>query len=65
MGRACYYANRTVVEMLSIQALDKTRTRCRCGGAVPVRDVTISVNELRFLGTPVRIVDQLLTTEAG
>lgn len=65
MGKACYYANRTVVEMLSIQALDKSQNALSVQEALyQFGDVTISVNELRFLGTPVRIVDQLLTTEA-
>lgn len=65
MGTAVYYANRTVVEMLSILALDKSQNALNVQDALyQFGDVTISVNELRFLGTPVRVVDQLLTTEA-
>ena len=65
MGTAVYYANRTVVEMLSILALDKSQNALSVQEALyQFGEVTISVNELRFLGTPVRVVDQLLTTEA-
>lgn len=65
MGNFVYYANRTVVEMLSIMALDKSQNALSVQDATyQFGEVTISVNELRFLGTPVRVVDQLLTTEA-
>ena len=57
-----FYANRTLVSLLRIAAMDKSASAV---------NITESVNQFgdtifttRFLGIPVRIVDALLTTEA-
>ena len=67
-GKAVFYANRTVKEMLSIQALDKSQN------ALAFRDGLNQFGEvapgsanngtLTFQGVPIRTVDQLLSTEA-
>jgi hypothetical protein len=69
MGRPVFYANRTVREMLSIMALDKT-----LGNGLKIEEATNqfgtvspgSANNgtLKFFGVPVRTVDQILSTEA-
>jgi len=60
-----FYANRTVKEMLSIQALNKSQNALSIVEAArQFGGVTVSMPELRFFGYPVRTVDQLLTTEA-
>lgn len=60
-----FYANRTVKEMLSIQALNKSQNALSVTEALrQFGGVTVSVPELRFLGVPVRTVDSILTTEA-
>ncbi|MGU3629846.1 major capsid protein [Comamonas sp. C24C] len=65
MGKAVFYANRTVKEMLAIQALNKSQNALNIKEAVKqFGDVGIEVQELNFLGTPVRTCDQILTTEA-
>jgi hypothetical protein len=65
MGKAVFYANRTVKEMLAIQALNKSQNALSITDAVKqFGDVGIEVQELRFLGTPIRTCDQILTTEA-
>jgi hypothetical protein len=65
MGKAVFYANRTVKEMLSIQALNKSQNALSVKDAVyQFGDLGMSIQELNFLGTPVRTVDRLLTTEA-
>ncbi len=65
MGKAVFYANRTVKEMLAIQALNKSQNALSIKDAVmQFGNVGIEVQELNFLGTPVRTCDQLLTTEA-
>lgn len=57
-----FYANRTVYEMLMIQALNKSQN------ALSVTDglsqFGITTQTLKFLGYPIRMVDQLLNTEA-
>lgn len=67
-GKAVFYANRTVKEMLSIQALDKTQyVLAFRDGVNQFGDVSPgSVNNgvLTFQGVPVRTVDQILSTEA-
>lgn len=61
--RPAFYANRTIQEMLMIQALDKSQNAL---------SVTEGLNqfgtpqtELKFLGIPIRTVDQLLLTESA
>jgi hypothetical protein len=61
-GRAVFYANRTAMSMLRVQARRGT-------GSVLAIEAGLnqfgqSINEMRFLGVPVRKVDQLLSTEA-
>lgn len=67
-GRAVFYANRTVKEMLSIQALDKSNAAL---ALIPATNQFGSVSPgnlgngtLLFFGLPVRTVDQILSTEA-
>jgi hypothetical protein len=65
MGKAVFYANRTVKEMLTIAAMDKSQQVLSVqDGLKQFGDVGIEVQELRFLGTPIRTCDQILTTEA-
>lgn len=65
MGKAVFYANRTVKEMLAIQALNKSQNALSISEAVKqFGEVGIEVQELKFLGTPIRTCDQILTTEA-
>ncbi len=65
MGQAVFYANRTVKEMLSIQALNKSQNALSVTDALrQFGGVEAAVPELKFLGYPVRTVDRLLTTEA-
>jgi len=67
MGRAAFYANRTVKSLLSIAALDKSNTAVQI---VPAANQFGSVapgyvqKETQFFGTPVRTVDRLLNNEA-
>ena len=66
MGTAVFYANRTVKEMLSIQALNKSQNALGITEAVrQFGGVNVAMQELRFLGVPVRTVDRILTTEAA
>jgi hypothetical protein len=67
MGTSVFYASRTVKEMLSIAALDKSNA------ALSIKDATNQFGvvspgsvqkQTEFLGIPVRTVDQILTTEA-
>jgi hypothetical protein len=67
-GTAVFYANRTVKEMLAIQALDRSQNAvgfvpgtAQFGALAPgsVNNGTVTV-----LGVPVRTVDQILSTEA-
>lgn len=65
MGTPVFYANRTVKEMLSIQALNKSQNALSVTEAVrQFNGATVSVQELKFLGIPVRTVDRILSTEA-
>lgn len=65
MGKAVFYANRTVKEMLAIQALNKSQSVLNVQEAIrQFGDVGIAVQELTFLGTPIRTCDQILLTEA-
>lgn len=62
MGRLAFYANRTVQSMLTIQALNKSTNALALQPAMSQFGHEIS--EMRFLGIPIRTVDQLLETEA-
>lgn len=67
MGRPVFYANRTVKEMLSVAALDKSNTALSIVDSVnqfgSVGPGSVQ-KELQFFGVPIRTVDQILTTEA-
>ncbi|VVE77401.1 major capsid protein [Pandoraea sputorum] len=68
MGRAAFYANRTVKEFLSIAALDKTQNVLAIREGLnqfgTVAPGSVNNGTLTFQGVPVRTVDQLLLTEA-
>lgn len=65
MGTPVFYANRTVKEMLSIQALNKSQNALSIVEATrQYGGVDVAMQELRFFGYPVRTVDRILTTEA-
>jgi hypothetical protein len=57
-----FYANRTVYEMLMIQALNKAQNALSVTDAL--NQFGITTQTLKFLGYPIRMVDQLLNTEA-
>lgn len=57
-----FYANRTVYEMLMIQALNKAQNALSVTDAISQFGITTQT--LKFLGYPIRMVDQLLNTEA-
>lgn len=57
MGRPVFYVNRTVGEMLRVQALNKSQNAL---GIVAAQGQITTT----FLGIPIRIVDALLSTEA-
>jgi len=57
-----FYANRTVISLLRIVAMDKSQNAVTITESVNQFGQTIFTT--RFLGIPVRIVDALLTTEA-
>lgn len=66
MGNAVFYANRTVKEMLSVQALNKSNAALSITEALrQFGGVQVAVKDLNFLGVPVRTVDRILTTEAA
>lgn len=65
MGTPVFYANRTVKEMLSIAAMNKSGNALGITQAVrQFGGVDVAIQELNFLGIPVRTVDRLITTEA-
>lgn len=57
MGRAAFYANRTIQEGLMIQALEKSNQALSIRAAITQFGTTM--NQLEFLGIPVRRVDGL------
>lgn len=61
MGRAAFYANRSIQEGLMIQALEKSSSALGIKQAATQFGTTI--NELQFMGIPVRGVDQLGVAE--
>ena len=62
MGRASWYANKTIVSMLRLQALQKSNAALSIEAALGQFGNIQS--GLRFQGIPIRRVDQLLNTEA-
>lgn len=75
MGTPVFLASRTVKEMLSIGALDKSQNALSFtdavnqygavgAGSVAGQGTGISGGQLRFMGVPVLTVDQILSTEA-
>ena len=67
MGTPVFYATRTVKEMLSVAAIDKSNA------ALSIRDAANQFGNVapgyvqkqtEFFGVPIRTVDQILTTEA-
>lgn len=67
MGRAVFYANRTVKEMLSIMAMDKSQNVLAIEPGVNqfgnVAPGSVNNGVLRLLGVPIRTCDQILNTE--
>lgn len=57
MGRAAFYANRSIQEGLMIQALDKSSNALGIQSALS--QFGQNINQLTFMGIPVRGVDQL------
>lgn len=75
MGTATFMASRTVKEMLSVAALDKSQNALSftqgvnqygtvSAGSVAGQGTGIQGGQLNFMGVPVLTVDQLLATEA-
>lgn len=62
MGRAAFYANRTVYSMLRVAALNKSNAALSIEQALTQFGTPYALT--RFLGVPLRKVDQLLNTEA-
>lgn len=69
MGKAVFYASRTVKEMLSVGALDKSQQVMSIQAAFQqygsVEPGFVSEGGLTVLGVPVRTVDQILETETA
>ena len=59
MGRPAFYANRDVLEMVDIQAMEKSNVAFNTIEDAQGKFVT------RFRGIPIRTCDALLSTEAG
>ena len=62
MGRPAFYANRTVYSMLRVAALGKSNAALSIEQALTQFGTPYALT--RFLGVPLRKVDQLLNTEA-
>lgn len=62
MGRACFYANRTVLSLLRIMALQKSASALSIADAI--NQFGKPGKQVEFLGIPVRKVDRLLNNEA-
>lgn len=69
MGRAAFYANRTVKEMLSVAAMDKTQNVLKIEDGInqfgTVAPGSVNNGVLKFQGVPVRTCDQILNTETA
>lgn len=67
MGKAVFYANRTVKEFLSISALDKSQNALSFSQSLDqfghVAPGSVNNGTVMFQGVPVRTVDRLLSTE--
>lgn len=67
-GKAVFYCNRTVREMLAIQAMDRSQNTLAVQPSInqfgDVAPGSAGNGNLTFLGVPVRTVDQILGTEA-
>lgn len=61
MGRGCYYANRTIVSRLRIQAMQKTNSVLSIEDGL--NQFGAPGKELRFMGYPVRKSDRLINLE--
>lgn len=57
MGRAAFYCNRSIKEGLMIQALEKSSSAL--GIKAALTQFGANINQLEFMGFPVRCVDQL------
>lgn len=68
MGKCAFYANRTVKEMLSVAAMNKSQNVLKVEDGInqfgTVAPGSVNNGTLKFLGTPIRTVDALLSTEA-
>jgi hypothetical protein len=62
MGRPCFYANRTVYSMLRVAALNKSNAALSIENALTQFGTPYALT--KFLGVPLRKVDQLLNTES-
>ena len=69
MGTPVFYASRTVKEMLSVGAIDKSQQVMSIQEAVnqfgTVSPGSVSSGGLRMLGVPIRTVDRILETETA
>lgn len=68
MGRAVFYASRTVKEMLAVGALDKSQNMLSIqDGFKQYGDLEagFTAGDLTFLGVPIRTVDRILETETA
>lgn len=69
MGRAAFYANRTVAETLGVMAMDKSASALSIQDAInqfgKVSPGSAGSSNLKFLGVPIRTTDALLNTEAA
>lgn len=62
MGRAAFYANRSIAEGLMIQALEKSSSAL--GIKPAMTQFGTEINTLQFMGIPIRTVDQLGIAES-
>lgn len=62
MGRAAFYANRTIYSMLRVASLDKSNSAVTIETAA--NQFGTSYKMTSFMGVPLRKVDQLLNTES-
>lgn len=62
MGTPVFYCNRTVREMLMIQAMNKSQNALKVEDALSQFGTPMTT--LKFLGIPIRLVDALTETEA-
>lgn len=62
MGRPCFYANRTLYSMLRVAALSKSNAALSIENALSQFGTPYALT--KFLGVPLRKVDQLLNTES-